>query len=135
VKLFMSIVVGALALAGPAAAGQIVVNLDFLPGTLSVQHVMAHTSPDRPVRIPVTVVDARGDGAGWTLRFVGPAAPAVTSITAGCAPGSTCTLPEAVSAPNGSTVLQAARGTGMGVIRLVVTVAPGSAQAVSFAIS
>ena len=47
----------------------------------------------------------------------------MTSITARCAAGSTCTLPRAAQGPKGSVVLQAAHDTGMGVLNLVVTVA------------
>ena len=62
----------------------------------------------------------------------------MTSITARCATGSTCTLPRAVQAASGAIVLQAARDTGMGVIQLVVTFArlsSGPAMPVTFAVS
>jgi hypothetical protein len=48
----------------------------------------------------------------------------VTSITARCAPGSTCTLPRSFGTANGATILHVAPDSGMGVMELVVTVAP-----------
>jgi hypothetical protein len=66
--------VASLALAGPAAAGDVYVHLSFVPGALRVS-----------------------------------AAPAVTSIAATCAAGSTCTLPRFAAGPSGATVLR--RGT------------------------
>jgi len=47
----------------------------------------------------------------------------IVGITARCASGSTCTLPTAVGTPDGNLVLRAARGSGMGVMNLVVTLA------------
>jgi hypothetical protein len=112
------VLLAALALAGPAAAGDIGVHLAFVPGKLTVSAAPSKTASV----VTVTVADGRGSGAGWTLSFRS-AAPAVTSITASCASGSTCTLPRAASAPSGSTVLRAAPGTGMGVIRLTIHLA------------
>ena len=71
----------------------------------------------------MTVADGRGSGKGWTLRLATSRPVTVTSITARCAAGSTCTLPRAAQGPNGSVVLRAAHDTGMGVLNLVVTVA------------
>jgi hypothetical protein len=59
----------------------------------------------------------------------------VTSITARCAQGSTCTLPRAVGAPSKTTVLRAAPRTGMGIVELVVMVRAASATTASFSIS
>jgi hypothetical protein len=109
--------------AAPAAAGTIVVRLTFVPGKLVVRSAPAAASADSAVQVPVTVADGRGSGGGWTLRVASSRALRVTSIRARCATGSTCTLPTAVSGPAGKVILQAARGTGMGVIDLVVTVA------------
>jgi hypothetical protein len=123
----------AAALAGPAVAGQIVVHATFLPGKLTVERVVAHTSPAHAVRIRVVVADGRGSGAGWTLRFAGKAQ-TVTAISASCAANSTCTLPAATTAPDGAVVLRAAHGTGMGVIDLVVTVGASASAPVSFSV-
>lgn len=111
------VLLAALALAGPAAAGDVHVHLGFLPGKLTVSS--AQTSA---TAVNVTVADGRGSGAGWTLSFT-TNAPAVSSIVASCARGSTCTLPRAASGPSGSTVLRAASGTGMGVVRLTIHLA------------
>jgi hypothetical protein len=114
----------ALLTAGPAGAGTIVVELSFAPGKLVARSAPAAASANGAVQVPVTVADGRGNGKGWTLRLVANRPLTVTSITARCAAGSSCTLPRAARAPSGSIVLQAARDTGMGVITLVVTVAP-----------
>jgi hypothetical protein len=114
----------ALLTAGPAGAGTIVVTLSFAPGKLVAKSASAAASENGPVQVPVTIADGRGNGKGWTLRLAASRAVTVTSITARCAAGSTCTLPRAAQGPSGSTVLRAARGSGMGVMKLVVTVAP-----------
>lgn len=123
------VLLAALALAGPAAAGDIGVHLAFVPGKLTVSAAPAKTASV----VTVTVADGRGSGAGWTLSFRS-AAPAVTSITASCAPGSTCTLPRGAG-PSGTTALRAAPGTGMGVIRLVIRFAKAPSQAVRLAVA
>lgn len=109
--------------AAPACAGDIVVKLSFAPGKLVVRAPAAAALPDRPVRVDVTVADGRGSGAGWTLRVASPRPVTVTSITARCAAGSTCTLPRAAAGPSGTTVMRSARDTGMGVLVLSVTIA------------
>jgi hypothetical protein len=114
----------ALLTAGPAGAGTIVVKLTFAPGKLIAKSAPAAASEHGPLQVPVTIADGRGNGKGWTLRLAASRAVTVTSITARCAAGSTCTLPRAAQGPSGSTVLQAARDSGMGVMNLVVTVAP-----------
>ncbi|MDX6475563.1 MAG: hypothetical protein QOH95_1074 [Gaiellaceae bacterium] len=131
-------VLAALFLAAPAGAGTIIVKLTFVPGKLAVRSVPVAASHLRSVQVPVTVADGRGNGSGWTLRASNSAV-AVTSVTAHCAANSTCTLPTAVRAASGSVVLEAARGTGMGVMNLTVTIAPlpaGTAAApVTFTLS
>jgi len=121
--------------AGPSAAGTIVVGLTVAPGKLTVRAAPATVAAGTPVSVPVTIADGRGSGAGWTLRVVGPTAVAVTSITARCAARSACTLPAAAGDPSGVTVLRAARGTGMGVIRIVVRLSSESTSPVAFAVS
>src|SRR2546421_1734643 len=127
----------ALVLAAPAGAGTIIVKLTFVPGKLAVRSAQAVPSHVRSVQVPVTVADGRGNGNGWTLKATGGVT--VTSISARCAANSTCTLPTAVRAASGAIVLEAARGTGMGVMNLTVTIAPVPSSApaapVSFTIS
>jgi hypothetical protein len=77
----------ALAFAAPAAAGDVHVKLGFTGGALS----FTTRGPDAAGRIPLTVRDARGTGAGWELRVRGTAT--VTSVLVRCSVGSTCTLP------------------------------------------
>ena len=124
-----------LALAGHAAAGTIVVHLTFTPGTLSVQAAPKTLAAGARISVPVRIADARGQGAGWTLRATGPTTVDVVSITASCAAGSTCTLPTAAARPSGLTVLRAAKGTGMGVVDLVVTLSSPTKAGVSFTVT
>ena len=121
-----SLIVLAIALltAGPAGAGTIIVKLTFAPGKLVAKSAAASATADGPVQVPVTVADGRGSGNGWTLRLATRRPVTVTSITARCAASSTCTLPRAAQGPTGRLVLHAAHDTGMGVMNLVVTVAP-----------
>ena len=113
-----------LALAAPACAGTIIVKLTFVPGRLSAVAVPATATDAGPVQVPVTIADGRGSGKGWSLRVVAAHNVTITRITVHCAAGSTCKLPAEASSPTGAIVLQAARDTGMGVMNLVVTVAP-----------
>lgn len=110
--------------AGPAAAGTIVVTLNFASGKLETRAAPAVASSAGAVQVPVTVTDGRGNGKGWTLKVASRHAITVTSITARCAGNSTCTLPTALHGPSGSIVLKVAPGTGMGVMDLMITVAP-----------
>ena len=125
----------ALLLAGPAGAGTIVVKLTFVPGKLSMKAAPTTVAAGSRVSVPLTVADGRGTGNGWTLKVAGSATTTVVSITAMCAANSTCTLPTAVGTPSGATVLRAARGTGMGVVNLVVTLSSPTKTAVSFTVS
>jgi hypothetical protein len=125
----------ALVLAAPACAGTIIVKLTFVPGKLAAKSVPAAIAAGETVQIPVTVADGRGSGTGWTLSFAAGQSLAVTGITARCAANSTCTLPTAAQRPGGATVLQAARGTGMGVMHLVVTVTASANSNVAFRIA
>lgn len=109
--------------AGPAGAGTIVVKLTFAPGKLVAKSAPASAAATGPVQVPVTVADGRGNGNGWTLRVAAGQPVTITSVSARCAAGSTCTLPRAAQGPSGTVVLQAARDSGMGVLNLVVTVA------------
>jgi hypothetical protein len=118
----------ALVLAAPACAGTIIVKL-------AAKSLPVAVAAGETVQIPVTVADGRGSGTGWTLSFAAGQSLTVTGITARCAANSTCTLPTAAVRPGGATVLQAARGTGMGVMHLVVTVAASANSNVAFRIA
>ncbi|MCW2963319.1 MAG: hypothetical protein JWO17_571 [Actinomycetia bacterium] len=127
-------VLAALFLAAPAGAGTIIVKLTFVPGKLAVK--AAPTTVAGTTQVPVTIADGRGSGDGWTLKVNSTNPVRVVGITARCAANSTCTLPTAVTTPSGNIVLRAARDTGMGVMNLVVTLAPQSGSTpVSFSVS
>ena len=124
-------------------ADVVVVPLTVRPGSLALAPV---TATARGSRIPGTVVDARGSGAGWGL-LARPAGASggtviVTSVEARCGPHSTCTLPRTAThypimlTPLRLTSMFTARpGTGMGsvslVVRLVVPAEPGAALSFS----
>lgn len=117
-------------------AGNINVGLALHSGGLTLQVPAVRAVAGHSVQVPLTIADARGTGAGWTLDLDVSTTVTITGITARCAAGSTCTLPKAADAAG---ILQAARDSGMGVIQLVVTVAPlrsGSASApLAFSVS
>jgi hypothetical protein len=124
--LLVTLAVGALS-AAPALGGTIQVGLGLHGGSLGLQAPSAAALAGRTVQVAVTVADARGNGAGWTLELNAGSNVLVTGITARCASNSTCTLPRASA---GGGILHAASGTGMGVIDLVVSVsAPRSGSA------
>ena len=120
-RLLLTIAGLALLGAGPAMAGNIKVGLALHSGGLSLQAPALKAVAGHSVQVPLTIADARGTGAGWTLRLDATAPVTITSITAHCVAGSTCTLPTSVAAAG---ILQAAGDSGMGVIHLVVTLAP-----------
>jgi hypothetical protein len=109
-----------LLLAGPAGAGTVRVGIGVVRGKLRISASAATATAAGTTRVRVTVADARGNGRGWTLGVVAARPVAVVAVSAQCAAGSTCTLPTAVR-PRSGVALQAARGTGMGVVELVVT--------------
>jgi hypothetical protein len=115
------------AIAAPATAtrpGPAETQLVLAPGALSVAAPRVAASAGAPVHVVLRVTDARGTGAGWTLRLRSARAVGVSRIVAGCARDSTCTLPAAAPTGARGAVLRAARASGMGVVRLVVTLAP-----------
>jgi predicted hotdog family 3-hydroxylacyl-ACP dehydratase len=128
---------------GPAKAakgsGPVKTRLVLASGSLEVSAPRTSASANGPVKVTLLVTDARGTGAGWTLRLRSTRTVAVSRIVASCAHDSTCTLP--TTAPSGAhgLVLRAAKASGMGVVRLTVTLAPLPAgtprTAVSFAVS
>jgi hypothetical protein len=114
----------ALLIAAPAFGGNVTVTLGLKTGGLTLQAPQASATAGKAIQVPITVADARGSGAGWTLQLSSAKNVAITSITARCAAGSTCTLPRSVGTPDGSAILHVAPDSGMGVMELVVTVAP-----------
>jgi hypothetical protein len=114
----------ALAAAAPAFAGNVAVTIELKTGSLTLQAPQLSATAGKSTRVPIVVADGRGNGAGWTLQLSSPKNVAITSITARCAPSSTCTLPRAIGTPNGTAILHVAPDSGMGVMDLVVTVAP-----------
>jgi hypothetical protein len=120
-RLLLAIAGLALLGAGPAMAGNIKVELALHSSGMSLQAPALRAVAGHSVQVPLTIADARGTGAGWTLKLDVPAPVTVTSITAYCAAGSTCTLPKSTDTAG---ILQAAGDSGMGVIHLVITVAP-----------
>ena len=121
--------------AAPVGAGTIVVKLGLTPGNLSVASAPVKAAAGSTVRVAVKVADGRGNGKGWTLRFAGATGLQVVGITATCAAHSTSTLPRLAAGPGGSRVLEAAHGTGMGVVDLVVTVRASAASRISFSVA
>ena len=118
----------ALVFAAAASADDVVVPLTVRSGTLTITPV---STVSRAARASVTVIDARGHGAGWTL-VARTAAPGfgtvfVTGVDAACRRNSTCTLPRTtlrypilVTALRDVPVLVAQRGTGMGAISITL---------------
>ena len=126
-RLFPLVVAFCALSAGPALGGTVQVGLGLHGGSLALQTPSVTALAGRTVQVPVTIADARGTGAGWTLELEAGSNVVVTGITARCAANSTCTLPRASA---GGGILHAAPGTGMGVIDLVVSVAaPPSSRA------
>jgi hypothetical protein len=113
----------ALLIAAPAFGGNVVVTLALRSGSLTLRAPQLSAAAGRATQVPITVADGRGSGAGWTLQLSSKNV-AISSITAHCAPGSTCTLPRSTGTPSGAAILHVAPGSGMGVMNLVVTVAP-----------
>lgn len=120
-RLFLTLAVMGLLAAGPALGSNIQIGLSLNGGALSLKAPAATAVSGHAVQVPLTIADARGTGAGWTLKLDVPATVTITDITARCAPGSTCTLPKPSA---GSGILHAATNTGMGVMQILVTVAP-----------
>jgi hypothetical protein len=124
-------VVAALVFAAAASADDVVIPLTVRPGSLTLSPV---STLSRGARVSVTVVDARGHAAGWTLlaRTSGPGAATVvvTGVDAACGRHSTCTLPRTslrypilLTPSRDVPVLVARRGTGMGTLSLILRLA------------
>jgi hypothetical protein len=113
----------ALLIAAPAFGGNVTVTLGLKSGSLTLRAPQLSAAAGKAVQVPITVADGRGSGAGWTLQLSSKSVE-ITSITARCALGSTCTLPRSAGSASGTAILHVAPDSGMGVIDLVVTVAP-----------
>jgi hypothetical protein len=134
-RLFLTLAATGLVAAGPALGGNIRIGLSLNAGALSLKAPTAAAVSGHAVQVPLTLADARGTGAGWTLKLEVPSAVTITDITARCAPGSTCTLPKPIA---GGGILHAATNTGMGVMQILVTVAPlrsGGSVPLAFSVS
>ncbi len=127
--------VATLLLAAPAGAGTIDVTLGVAPGRLALHAPPTVVTAGGVATILVRVADGRGSGAGWTLRVRSGSAVDVVAITAACAKGSTCSLPVPVGLPSDATVLRAARGSGMGVVELRVTLHAAARASVTFTVA
>ena len=128
--------VAALVFAAAGHADDVVVPLTVRPGPLSLAPA---TALAHGARIAVTVTDARGHGAGWTLlaRMGGPGARAVVvaGVDARCGFHSTCTPPRTrvrdpimLSSLRAVPIFDAQRGTGMGAVELTVRLGVQSRQ-------
>jgi hypothetical protein len=110
--------------------------MGFKAGTLGAR-TQATALGGRAIQVPVTVVDGRGNGAGWSLRVAGSGSPVITKITARCAAHSTCTLPKSelslplVAGSSPTTTLSGARDSGMGAMELTLTVSGSGPLSVS----
>jgi opacity protein-like surface antigen len=120
-----------LALASSAQADDVVVPVQVRPGTLALAPVAVVA---RGTQVSVTIVDARGKGAGWSMlaRSTGRSfdSAVVTGAQIRCGPRSTCTLPRStvrypvvVNRFRPAVVLGALRGTGMGTISVTLRLA------------
>lgn len=122
-----------------------------LPANPALSTTLDGTDQTVPYTATLTVVDARGTGAGWNLTVSATAfadgsghsfaAGSVSGVVSACATGSTCTLPtNTVAYPltvSGSSVkfFNAASGTGLGKVEVTPTVrvaVPGNAYAGSY---
>src|SRR2546421_13076832 len=127
-----------LVLAGPALAGRGGVHMKLAAGKLTVKAPAASATVAGPVKVAVTVTDARGNGKGWTLKLIAPRKLTISAVSATCVARSTCTAVSAVVAASGAIGLQTAPKTGMGVTRLMVRVAKlagGAPVPLSFPVS
>jgi hypothetical protein len=135
-RLFVTVMAG-FALAGGAAADDVTVPLTVRPGSLTLAPT---TTASLTTHATVTVVDARGKGAGWRLvgrvTGLGGRRVVISGVDLRCGLRSTCTLPRSrvrypiVLGVHPVPLLDAARGTGMGSIvvtfRLAFVPSPGT---------
>jgi len=117
---------------GGAYADDVVVPVTVRPGPLALTPV---TVVAQGAQTSITVTDARGKGAGWTLlaRLAGPTGRTVvvTGVDTRCGERSTCTVPRTtirypvmLTTFRSTPVIDARRGTGMG--KIVLTLRLGS---------
>ena len=65
-RVFISDLFAALVLSAPATASDVHVGATIAPGSLALR---APTNARAGGKVALTVVDSRGNGAGWTLRI------------------------------------------------------------------
>jgi hypothetical protein len=124
--------IAALALTSTAfAADQLPIALAVHGGTLAVS--AAPVLVDGAVQAQVTVTDSRGNGRGWALTASEPIQ--VVKVSARCATNSTCTLPRETITPAGRLILRSDPDSGMGIIKLTVTLSAQNPIHVSFRVS
>jgi hypothetical protein len=141
---FLPAVLAVLALAAAASADDVVIPLTVKPGPLTL---VSATVLTRRAQVSMTVIDARGKGAGWELLARAPTwdgAPAVLQgVDSRCGRRSTCALPRndvrypiSLDAWRPAVVFRAPAGTGMGTISLILRLAGPirTGPAISFAL-
>jgi hypothetical protein len=111
------------ALARPAVAQPRAIRLSLRRGALAVAAPSVTATANGSKTVLLIVTDARGSGAGWTLRVIAARPVTVTSVSTKCSARSTCTLPRATGLGPAPRVLRSLAGSGMGVVRLTVTIA------------
>jgi hypothetical protein len=114
------------------------IRLSLQRGALKVTAPAVAATASGTKSVTVTVTDARGSGAGWSLRLLAAQPVSVMRVTTRCAAHSTCALPRASGLGPSPLVLHSLTGSGMGVIKLTVTLArlsSGPAVPVKFAVS
>jgi hypothetical protein len=138
------VLAAAAALAAPASAvaEKLPVQLSIAGGALSVKSRDGSAAAGTDA-VRLRLIDARGTGAGWTLRLAARTGRlVVTGVRVACAAGSTCTLPKTalsypltLDAARPLAVLDAGSRTGMGAIDVTLTVANASGKPLGLAFS
>lgn len=118
----------ALAFAAAAVSAPIKARIALKPGTLQLK-VESVKAGKGTLLIKMQVRDGRGNGRGWKLQASKPVV--VRSIAQRCASASTCTPARLARPPQGTLVVDAARGSGMGVIKLYVRLAAATVPQLS----
>jgi hypothetical protein len=164
---FVGIGLAALILASAAVAGTVTATatvtgagaLSLVNGaTASISDTLDGSDQTVSYSVPLTVIDARGTGAGWNLTLTSTTfnngagqtlatnASTVASVAMACNSGGTCTnptnaitypvtVPAAATAPAAVKVFNAAANTGMGRFTVTPTInvaIPGNSYAGSY---
>jgi opacity protein-like surface antigen len=125
---FLLAALAVLVLAAAASADDVVIPLTVKPGPLTLAPATVIT---KTAQISVTVVDARGRGAGWELLARAPMSVGgpvmIQGVEPRCGLHSTCTWPRndtrypiVLNAWRPTVVFRAQPGTGMGTISMIV---------------